>query len=867
MTTKWLPGPLTIEQCELIDAYWRAANFLTVGQIYLRANPLLRRPLESSDIKQRLLGHWGTCPGLNLVYAHMNRIIKIHDADVVFICGPGHGGPGVVANAYMDGGYTDRYPKITRDYDGLCVLFKQFSWPRGIPSHVDPSVPSSMHEGGELGYALLHAYGAVLDNPTLIVCAVVGDGEAETGPCATSWHGTKFVNPARDGAVLPILHLNGAKIGGASLLSRLPAFELEALMVGYGYQPIFVEGDDPAVVHQLMAAALDSAYARIQAIWRAARAEMPETARPRWPMLVLRTPKGWTGPRALDGAIIEGTHRAHQVPAGNASFDPKHLAALEAWLRSYHPEQLFDETGALRPHLAALAPTGARRMSANPHANGGELVVPLKLPAPAEFALPVPTPGSCDAECTRVLGGYLRRVFELNEAAANFRLFCPDEVTSNRLADVYQATGRLVSWDARAGDETFDSKHGRVMEILSEHTCSGWLEGYTLTGRHGLFATYEAFAQVVDSMINQHAKWLKATAEIGWRRPYPSYNLLLTSHVWRQDHNGYTHQAPGALCNLATKKGSIANIYLPPDANCLLLVAAGCLGSMHKINAIVAGKHSMPQWLDMPTAEAHCARGVSEWLWASIAPAGAPVGAAPDVVLACSGDVPTLEAVAAAKWLRMHAAHINLRFVNVVELMRLRAPSWHPRGLDDGEFVALFGERTPVVFAFHGYPQLLSSLLHERPAPGRFSVHGYIEEGSTTTPFDMTVVNELSRFHLAIDVLERTRALGEEHHAELIVELRDKLVQHAAHVWDEGVDMPEVVDFKWHGHEGKVSRSRAPAVSRTFAVRSSPLTRIVVPRVIARRSTDAIALAARVPFFPVLFTGILDTCPFRPPTV
>jgi len=793
--TKWLNGPLTSEQCSLIDAYWRATNFLTVGQIYLRANALVKEPLQGDHIKSRLLGHWGTCPGLNLLYVHLNRIIREQAANVIYICGPGHGGPGIVANAYLEGAYTERYPEITQDNSGLDLLFKQFSWPRGIPSHVSPDCPGSLHEGGELGYCLFHAYGAALDNPELIVACVVGDGEAETGPCATSWHGNKFVNPKRDGAVLPVLHLNGAKIGGSTLLSRLPHAELEALMVGYGYAPIFVEGSDPAAMHQLMASALDSAFAAIHNIWHAAR-EHGETARPRWPMIVLRTPKGWTGPADIDGVQVEGTFRSHQVPAAKAKSDEAHLRVLEQWLHSYRPHELFDlATGKLRADLRALAPEGTARMSANPHANGGELVVPLRLPDPSAYAVAVPAPGAVDAECTSALGPLLRDTFKLNAESNNFRIMCPDEITSNKLSAVFEATDRVAMWELGPSDAHV-TREGRVMEILSEHSCQGWLEGYVLTGRHGLFPTYEAFCQVVDSMCNQHAKWLKATAEIGWRRQYPSFNYLLTSHTWRQDHNGYTHQAPGFLDHLATKHGSVANIFLPPDANCLLQVSRDCLASMHKINAIVAGKHPMPQWLAMEAAIAHCQAGISEWTWAS-SPALANGGEA-DVVLACAGDVPTLEAVAAAAWLREHAPHVRIRFVNVVELLRLRTPELHPRGLSEQAYAAVFGTNVPVVMAFHGYPTLIPGLVHERPNPGRFSVHGYIEEGSTTTPYDMTVVNKMSRWHLAIDVLKRVQG---DSHAALRAELESKLEHHAKYIWDEGVDVPEVVNFRWPAHK------------------------------------------------------------------
>lgn len=950
-------GPLSAEQLRLIDAFWRAANYLTVGQIYLRANPLLREPLKPEHIKTRLLGHWGTCPGLNLVYAHVNRcvqltaggrarherlqncarvggdscpsppapvrtrwqastapltasgpracraprlarsIITARSAQMLLVCGPGHGGPGIVANAYLEGSYTERYPKITQDYDGLCHLFKQFSWPRGIPSHVSPDCPGSLHEGGELGYCLLHAYGAALDNPELIVCCVVGDGEAEvcahcrapplvwaasraptarhrrrprarpcrpparpchapaaqadaharparacprspppapsaraqTGPCAASWHSTKFVNPARDGAVLPVLHLNGAKIGGATLLSRLPRAELESLLIGYGHEPVFVEGDDPATMHQLMASALDHCVTRVHAIWHAARARpAAEAVRPRWPMIVLRTPKGWTGPREIDGVLVEGTFRAHQVPAAKCKQGGAHLQILEGWLQSYRPAELFEpRTGAPIAELRALTPSGTLRMSATPHANGGELVVPLDVPPPREYMLPVPAPGAVEAECTSALGPLLRDTFRRNEAAKNFRIMCPDEITSNRLASVFEATGRVAMWEGAPGDANM-SADGRVMEILSEHCCQGWLEGYTLTGRHGLFPTYEAFTQVVDSMMNQHAKWLKATAELEWRRPYPSLNYILTSHTWRQDHNGYTHQAPGFLDQLASKKGSVANIFLPADANTLLATTAACLRSMHRINAIVAGKHMMPQWLEPAAAEAHAAAGISEWAWAS-SPSlgGGGAGRGPDVVLASAGDVPTLEALAAAAWLREKAPAVRLRFVNVLELLRLRVPHLHPRGLPAEQFEALFGGAgVPVVMAFHGYPTLVPGLVHERPDSARFSVHGYIEEGSTTTPYDMTVVNEMSRWHLALDVLRRTT-----NDAPLIAELESKLKEHAEYIWEHGDDMPEVLSFKW------------PAASNVRARRA----RARAPQRALRRPTMRVARAASTP--------------------
>ena len=743
-------GPLDDEQLHLIDAWWRAANYLSVGQIYLLDNPMLREPLLPEHVKPRLLGHWGTTPGLNLVYAHLNRAIRQRELNAIYVTGPGHGGPGIVANTYLEGTYSEVYPAIGRDEDGMRALFRQFSFPGGIPSHVAPETPGSIHEGGELGYALGHAYGAAFDNPDLLVACVIGDGEAETGPLATSWHANKFVDPVHDGAVLPVLHLNGYKIANPTVLARIPEEELMALLEGYGHTPHVVSGDDPQLVHQALAATLDTCLDEIAAIQRAARAgEVGE--RPRWPMIVLRTPKGWTGPAVVDGLQVEGTWRAHQVPLANVRHDPEHLALLETWMRSYRPEELFDEHAALRPEIAALAPSGDRRMSANPHANGGELLKDLLLPDFRDYAVEVPAPGATRAEATRVLGGFLRDVISRNPDS--FRLFGPDETASNRLSAVFEATDKVFAGRILPVDEHL-APEGRVMEVLSEHLCQGWLEGYLLTGRHGLFNCYEAFIHIVDSMFNQHAKWLKVTRGIPWRRPIASLNYLLSSHVWRQDHNGFSHQDPGFIDHVMNKKSEIIRVYLPPDANTLLSVADHCLRSRHYVNVIVAGKQDQPNWLSMDEAIHHCTRGIGIWDWASSDHDGEP-----DVVLGCAGDVPTMETLAAAHLLRELLPHLKVRVVNVVDLMRLQDPREHPHGLSSTAFDALFTTDRPVVFAYHGYPWLIHRLTYRRTNHDNMHVRGYKEEGTTTTPFDMVMLNDLDRFHLVIDVIDRVPGL------------------------------------------------------------------------------------------------------------
>jgi xylulose-5-phosphate/fructose-6-phosphate phosphoketolase len=773
----------------LLDAWWRAANYLSVGQIYLMDNPLLREKLSLSHIKPRLLGHWGTTPGLNFVYAHMNRAIAARELDAIFIAGPGHGGPGVVANTYLEGTYSEVYPAIGQDASGMKRLFTQFSFPGGIPSHVAPETPGSIHEGGELGYSLLHAYGAVFDNPGLLACCVVGDGEAETGALAASWHSNKFLNPESDGAVLPILHLNGYKIAGPTVLARIPDEELAQLLRGYGHEPYFVAGHDPAQMHRLMAAALDKALDQIHAIQASAR-EHGFRERPRWPMIVLRSPKGWTGPRQVDGVPVEGTFRAHQVPLTGFSAKPEHVGLLEDWMRSYRPEELFDEGGALRPEIAALAPKGARRMSANPHANGGLLLRDLAMPPFREHAVEVAAPGAVDAEATRVAGLFLRDVMRRNEAARNFRVMGPDETTSNRLGALFDVTARTSTAEILAGDDHV-SPDGRVMEVLSEHLCQGWLEGYLLTGRHGFFSCYEAFIHIVDSMFNQHAKWLKVTRGIGWRRPIASLNYLLTSHVWRQDHNGFSHQDPGFLDHVVNKKAEVVRVYLPPDANTLLSVVDHCLRSRNYVNVIVAGKQPGPQWLDIESAVRHCTVGLGIWTWASNDEDGAP-----DVVMACAGDVPTLETLAAADLLRRMLPELKVRVVNVVDLMALQSPDAHPHGLPDADFDAVFTTDRPVVFAFHGYPSLIHRLSYKRTNHGNFHVHGYCEEGTTTTPFDMTVLNRLDRFHLAADAIARVeRFRNSAGHVQQ--HLRDKLLEHRAYVNLHGKDMPEIEDWRW----------------------------------------------------------------------
>jgi xylulose-5-phosphate/fructose-6-phosphate phosphoketolase len=781
------PGVQQHSEGELrrMDAYWRAANYLSVGQIYLLDNPLLREPLRPQHVKSRLLGHWGTTPGLNFTYVHMNRAIKAHGLNAIFVTGPGHGGPALVANTYLEGTYSEVYPHVSRDAQGMARLFRQFSFPGGVPSHVAPETPGSIHEGGELGYALAHAYGAAFDNPDLLVLCVVGDGEAETGPLAASWHSNKFLNPARDGAVLPLLHLNGYKISNPTVLARIERSELTSLLEGYGYAPRFVEGADPPTMHREMAATLDHALAEIDRIQSAARAG--ETTRPRWPMIVLVTPKGWTGPKEVDGKPAEGSFRSHQVPLAEVRTNPDHLAQLEAWLRSYGPEELFDERGSLLPELADLAPTGKRRMGANPHANGGLLLRELELPDFRDYAVEVSSPGEGTSEATRVLGGFLRDVIRLNPA--DFRVMGPDETASNRLNALFEATDR--TWEAeRLPTDDHLAPDGRVMEVLSEHLCQGWLEGYLLTGRHGLFNCYEAFIHIVDSMFNQHAKWLKVTRGIAWRRPIASLNYLLTSHVWRQDHNGFSHQDPGFIDHVVNKKAEIIRVYLPPDANCLLSVADHCLRSQHYVNVIVAGKQPSLDYLTMDEAIAHCTRGVGIWEWA-----GNGAGE-PDVVLACAGDIPTLETVAAAAILRHELPELVVRVVNVVDLMRLQPPAEHPHGMADAEFDALFTHDRPVIFAYHGYRWLIHRLTYRRRNHDNLHVRGYKEEGTTTTPFDMVMLNDLDRFHLVIDVIDRVPGLGERA-AELRQRMVDERLRHRAYTREVGDDPPQVRGWAW----------------------------------------------------------------------
>jgi xylulose-5-phosphate/fructose-6-phosphate phosphoketolase len=779
---------LTPEQLQKMQAYWQAANYLSVGQIYLKDNPLLDRPLSIEDIKPRLLGHWGTTSGLNFIYTHLNRLITEHDLNLMYIIGPGHGGPGIVAHTFLEGSYTEIYPHIEQNREGIKRLFRQFSWPYGIPSHVAPETPGSIHEGGELGYSLLHAYGAAYDNPDLIVACVVGDGEAETGPCATSWHSNKFLNPAQDGAVLPILHLNGYKIANPTVLARISPEELESLFLGYGYAPYHVEGDDPAAMHQEMAATLDTMLAEIRAIQRRAREE-GETARPRWPMLILRTPKGWTGPKMVDGKQVEGTWRSHQVPLSELREKPEHLKILERWMRSYGPDQLFDSEGKFNPELAALAPKGSRRMGMNPHANGGVLLEPLRLPSFRDYAVKVEHPGQPEAEATRILGYYLRDVMKLNLGKRNFRVFGPDETASNRLDAILDATGK--TWEAATlpVDEHL-ATDGRVMEALSEHMCEGWLEGYLLTGRHGFFSCYEAFIHIVDSMFNQHAKWLKTTRTMPWRKPLASLNYLLTSHVWRQDHNGFSHQDPGFIDHVANKKADVVRIYLPPDTNTLLSVADHCLRSRHYVNLIIAGKQPAPNWLDIEAAVRHCTVGLGVWDWAS------NDQGSPDVVMACAGDVPTLETLAAVSLLREHIPDLRIRVVNVVDLMALQPASEHPHGLADEDFDALFTADKPVIFAFHGYPTLIHRLTYRRRNHNNIHVRGYLEEGTTTTPFDMVVLNRMDRFRLALDVVLRVPRLRGR--ADRATQDFDEAMQrHKRYVSEHGEDLPEVRNWHW----------------------------------------------------------------------
>jgi xylulose-5-phosphate/fructose-6-phosphate phosphoketolase len=791
------PATLSPESLRLIDAYWRAANYLSVGQIYLYDNPLLRRPLALGDVKRMLLGHWGTTPGQNFIYAHLNRVIEKYDVDMIYVSGPGHGGPAVVANTYLEGTYSEVYPDIGRDEAGLRKLFLQFSFPGGIPSHASPECPGSIHEGGELGYSLSHSFGAVFDNPELIVACVVGDGEAETGPLATAWHSNKFLDPVHDGAVLPILHLNGYKIANPTVLARIGRKELEQLLRGYGWTPYFVEGHEPALMHEAMATTLDAVIERIKAIQQAARVH-GETERPRWPVIVLESPKGWTGPKVVDGKLIEGTFRAHQVPVSDPSTHPGHLELLDTWLKSYRPDELFDSNGRLIAELAALAPKGQRRMGANPHANGGALLRDLRMPSYRDHAVDVPVPGVRGVGDTHVLGRFLRDIAALNDEQRNFRVFGPDETLSNGLEALFEVTQRQWAATTIANDE-FLARSGRVMEMLSEHQCEGWLEGYLLTGRHGVFNCYEAFIHIVGSMFNQHAKWLKVTRGIAWRRPIASLNYLLASHVWRQDHNGFTHQDPGFIDLVVNKKAEVVRVYLPPDANCLLSVMDHCLRSRHYVNVVVAGKHPAPQWLAIDAAERHCAAGIGVWEWAS-----SGGDHAPDVVMACCGDVPTLETLAAVAILREHLPELKVRTVNVVDLMKLQPHTEHPHGLTDRAFDEIFTRDRPVIFAFHAYPRLIHQLTYRRANHDNIHVRGYKEEGTITTPFDMTVLNEIDRYHLVMDTIDRLPQTGEQGLA-LKRRLESKLVEHKRYIAKNGQDMPEIRDWTWPG-------ASAPAV-------------------------------------------------------
>jgi len=784
-----LKQPLSADELQRVDAWWRAANYLSVGQIFLFDNPLLDRPLELTDVKRMLLGHWGTTPGQNFIYAHLNRAIVKHDLNMIFVSGPGHGGPAVVANTYLESSYSEVYPEISRDRAGLRKLFRQFSFPGGIPSHASPECPGSIHEGGELGYSLSHAFGAVFDNPSLVVACVVGDGEAETGPLATAWHSNKFLDPRGDGAVLPILHLNGYKIANPTLLARIPRAELEQLLNGYGWAPRFVSGHDPALMHQAMADALDEAVEEIHRIQHAARNE-GRTDRPRWPMIVLDSPKGWTGPDVVDGKPVEGTFRSHQVPLKPREH-PEHLKLLEAWLRSYRPQELFDEHGRLKPEIASSAPKGTRRMGANPHANGGKLLRDLRLPDFRDFAIDVPEHGVRGPGDTRILGPFLREVVTLNQDLRHFRVFGPDETVSNGLGALLEVTPRQWEGLELPADESL-GKSGRVLDsMLSEHQCQGWLEGYLLTGRHGLFNCYEAFIHIIDSMFNQHAKWLKVTNRLPWRHPIASLNYLLASHVWRQDHNGFSHQDPGFIDHVVSKKADLVRVYLPPDANCLLSVMDHCLRSRHQVNVVIAGKHPAPQWLSMPAAEKHCEAGIGIWQWASN-----DAGEEPDLVMACCGDVPTLETLAAVSILREHLPSLKVRVVNVVDLMRLQPPSAHPHGLSDADFDAFFTTRAPVIFAFHGYPALIHRLTYRRTNHENLHVRGYQEEGTITTPFDMTVMNELDRFHLVLGALVRLPDTGEAG-ARLRGLLTGKLEAHRRYICEHGEDMSEIRDWRW----------------------------------------------------------------------
>jgi xylulose-5-phosphate/fructose-6-phosphate phosphoketolase len=785
-----MTSPLSPEMLRKIDAYWRAANYLSVGQIYLYSNPLLKKPLTLEDVKPRLLGHWGTTPGLNFIYVHLNRIIKQYDLNMIYVAGPGHGGPAMVANTYLEGTYSEFYPNVSQDEPGMKRLFKQFSFPGGIPSHVAPETPGSIHEGGELGYALAHAYGAAFDNPDLLVACVIGDGEAETGPLAASWHSNKFLNPAVDGAVLPILHLNGYKISNPTILARIGHEQLDQLLRGFGHEPYFVEGNDPEPVHQRMAEVLDEVVAKIRGIQREAR-EQGFTKMPRWPMIVLRTPKGWTGPKEVDGLPAEGSFRSHQVPLSELASKPQHLEMLETWMKSYRPQELFDESGKLIPELSDLAPKRDRRMGANPHANGGMLLCDLKMPDFRDYAVSVPEPGATQAEATRIMGAFLRDVMKLNMDRHNFRIVGPDETASNRLTPLFEVTDRVFAAEILKTDDHC-SPEGRVMEVLSEHLCEGWLEGYLLTGRHGLFSCYEAFIHIVDSMFNQHAKWLKVSRRIPWRRPIASLNYLLTSHVWRQDHNGFSHQDPGFIDHVMNKKADIIRVYLPPDANTLLSVTDHCLRSRNYVNVIVAGKQPALQWLGMDEAIRHCTAGLGIWEWASNDADGEP-----DVVMACAGDIPTLETLAAVQMLRQQVPNLKIRVVNVVDLMTLQPPSEHPHGLSDKEFDILFTKDKPVIFAYHGYPWLIHRLTYRRTNHDNLHVRGFKEEGTTTTPFDMVVMNDLDRFHLVSDVIDRVPSLGSRA-AYAKQRIRDKLLEHKSYITKYGEDMPEIRNWKWN---------------------------------------------------------------------
>ncbi|MFA5865546.1 MAG: phosphoketolase family protein [Phycisphaerae bacterium] len=776
------------DRVDQLNTYWRAANYLGAAQVYLKQNALLRQPLKAEDIKPRLLGHWGTVPGLNLIYAHLNRLIQDTGADILFVAGPGHGAPANLANLYLEGTLGHYYPEMTYDLEGLNRLVRQFSWPGGMPSHNTALTPGTIHEGGELGYSLSHSYGAALDNPDLIVACVVGDGEAETGPMAASWHSNKFLNPATDGAVLPILHVNGYKISSATIFARMSDEELRNLFSGYGYQVRFVEGHDPQAVHPVMWEALDGCYGEIRRIQQEARGGKP-VAQPVWPMIILRTPKGWTCPKSLDGVPLEGTCHCHQIPVPNPAKNPEHLKALNEWLTSYHPETLFDETGRPKPQVTAICPVKDKRMGMNPHGNGGQLLVALNFPDYTQYAVAVPNPGAVDAESTRELGKFLRDLIKKNESQKNFRIVCPDEMSSNRLDAVFEATSRVFEWPIIPTDEHL-STSGRVMEILSEHTCEGWLEGYILTGRHGLFPCYEAFSTIVDSMVSQHAKWLKMSHEVPWRKPIASLNYLLTSHAWRQDHNGYSHQGPGFINTLLTKKSSVVRIYLPPDANCLLSVADHCLRSQQYVNLIIASKQMAPQWLDMKTAQQHCAKGGSVWEWAS------NDGENPDVVLAGIGDIPTWEVLAAVCLLRQEVPDLRVRVVNIVDLFVLESQRDHPHGMEEKDFVNLFTENAPVIVAFHGYPRVIHELLYHRPNPSRFHVRGYIEEGTTTTPFDMTVLNKISRYHLAGEALRRVPRIRSQV-ADIIDRFEQKLTAHRKYIQENGRDLPEIENWRW----------------------------------------------------------------------